>query len=213
MIGGITSNSVPAYVRSSQGPRQLPWGTLHSNHSGFHSVAFTLTRQLRGRRYESTRANTVPFTPYWLCNTSSRMVWSTVSKAAQRSIAIKAVTSCFSIPSRRSLTSLSKAVTHEWWRLCADWFLGTKLYVSIWLFSLSSSKETISHFDNCNSKPDFLRRCLTIACFQCVGNTPLDKDRLTSLVMVGTSSSRCDFNICVGNINLSIAHTIWYLVH
>ncbi|KAH3890274.1 hypothetical protein DPMN_014350 [Dreissena polymorpha] len=39
--------------KGSQGPKQLPCGTLHFNSRGLEMHPLTLTQQLRGRKYES----------------------------------------------------------------------------------------------------------------------------------------------------------------
>ncbi|KAH3771334.1 hypothetical protein DPMN_172649 [Dreissena polymorpha] len=94
-----------------QGPRQLPWGTLHSSGRADDNAELTLTRQCRGCKYVSIQPSAVDDNPYCI-STSVKMPWSTVSKAALRSMAINAVTSCLPIPSNISFTCLNNADSH-----------------------------------------------------------------------------------------------------
>lgn len=56
------------------------------------------------------------------------MAWSTLSKAAFRSSAMRALTSWFSMASNKSLTNLWRDVSHEWWRLYANWVIGSSWF-------------------------------------------------------------------------------------
>ena len=55
--------------------------------------------------------STVFVIPNFLCNTLSRRSWSTVLKAADRSIITTAIICCFSMAHRMSLTNLRRLVS------------------------------------------------------------------------------------------------------
>ena len=104
-------------------PKQLPCGTLQSNGWGDDRDVFTLPRWLYNSLVlDMTLASSAQYHTYHTVYGVRliRILWSTMSKAALRSIAFKAVTSCLSIPPRISLTShrlLDSLVVECWLRV------------------------------------------------------------------------------------------------
>ena len=71
-----------------------------------------LTLQDLGLRLEFTRSMALSLIPKLQCNVFKRMSWSTVLKAALKSIVTITVTSLFSMAHSESFTNLSIAVSH-----------------------------------------------------------------------------------------------------
>ena len=94
-------------------PAQLPWGTLTSKLLSLLYVPFMPTLKEHGLRYLLNHFKALALMPYLLLSMDSRISWSTVSKAADRSNAISEVIDYLSMPHSKSLLTLKIAVLQE----------------------------------------------------------------------------------------------------
>ena len=78
-----------AYRIKNLGPRIDPCGTTNSSVVSLESPVFTETTCLRSLRKSTIKSSARPCIPNRFFRTSARMLWSTVSKAADRSIGLE----------------------------------------------------------------------------------------------------------------------------
>ena len=86
-------------------------------------------------KYDLNQLSAFPVTPNQSLSLLSRIVWSMVSKAAERSSNVSAVTLPASIDARISLWIYSRAVSVEWNFLYADWYWLVVFELLICVFS------------------------------------------------------------------------------
>jgi len=112
------------------GPSTLPCGTPQRM---FDTADWPPAKWTVCERFvikDSILSKTPPRTPKADCRRSSRIVWSTVSKAADKSNKASNDTWPRSLARNRSETILRTAVSVECRRLYADWCLGRREFLS-----------------------------------------------------------------------------------
>ena len=167
----------------------------------------TLTDCVRPCRNDSSHDRTVPWTPNDICKRSSRMSWSTVSNAADKSSKHSRVTSPRSAARSMSVITFRTAVSVEWFLLyrrtagleSANYVKenqpasGRQAFQQSWTWMLSL--RLVCSFV---SKPDFLIRGLIMAWRWLKGRQPCCSDALHRSVIKGNSSGRNFLGISVG---------------
>src|SRR6218665_1210926 len=93
------------------------------------------TLSVRPVRKEFSHSRKPPLSPNVTCNCSSRMSWSTVSKAVLTSKSASNVSSERSIAPYVSDKRRNRRVSVEWNRLNLDWQDGRRLFFSRWQIS------------------------------------------------------------------------------
>jgi len=91
------------YSRNRIGPRTDPWGTPQRTSVGTDLNAPQRTKCVRRSTYELNHFNTQPRRPYDVSRRRSKIPWSTVSNAAERSSSVSIARS----PPRYVLTRLN----------------------------------------------------------------------------------------------------------
>ena len=92
---------------------QLPCGTLTVKSLGLLYSLLMVTLKALGLRYWSNHFRAVSSIQYLALRICSKVLWSTVSKAAERSTATRLVMDCFSMAQRMSLLIPKTAVSQE----------------------------------------------------------------------------------------------------
>ena len=98
-------------------PWMDPWGRPKSTIFSDEYEPLMHTLDFLGFRMLVHHLSAVLFIPNFLCNTSSRTPWSTVSKAADRSIMSIAIICLFSMAHRVSLTNFRRLASQLWYFL------------------------------------------------------------------------------------------------
>ena len=106
-----------------------PWGRPQSMICSDEYEPLIHTLNFHGYRQLLYHLSTVFVMPKSLCNTLSKSSWSTVSKAADRSIISAAIICCFSMAHKISLTNFRRLVSQLYNFLYADWYFGGRLYM------------------------------------------------------------------------------------
>ena len=110
---GTTSCRGEQYRLKIFAPAQLPCGTLRVKSLGLLQCPFMEILKDIGLRYCSNHLRAVSSIPYLALRICSRVSWSTVSKAAERSIATRLMMDCFSMAQRMSLLIPKTVVLQE----------------------------------------------------------------------------------------------------
>ena len=105
----------------TQRTKNWPWGTPQERSDLEDRQLRSLILWLLPVKYDLNQSTAFPLTPNQSPSLLRRIVWSIVSKAAERSSRVNAVTLPSSIAERISLWILRRAVSVEWNFLYADW--------------------------------------------------------------------------------------------
>jgi len=111
------------YMMNKIGPRAKPCGTPHKSCTKGDLYMPPRTHCHRPWRYEWNQARTGPSNPKVTCNRRHKILWSTVSKAADKSKRTRAATSPLSTASSSSRSNMTRrtAVSVEWPGRKPDW--------------------------------------------------------------------------------------------
>ena len=101
-------------------PKTEPWGTPWARYNEFDKVSFTFTYCVRSDKYETNQSNTLPRIPKWVERLRIKIVWSTVSNAADKSRRTRMTEWPLSIAVTISLSTFFNAVFGPWNFLYAD---------------------------------------------------------------------------------------------
>ena len=120
------------YKRNSKGPSTEPCGTPQRTRVEEDVFPAKWTDWNGSVKYDANHRNAWSLMPNDFASRSRRIVWSTVSKAADWSSIASRV--CFPLLASdiRSDTTLARRVSVEWNFLYADWWLGRSLKASRW---------------------------------------------------------------------------------
>ena len=134
------------YKVNKMGPSMLPLGTPNMSGTGSEwapsvSGSPIMTCCDLWVRYEHIQLRAVPETPKWWFSQLSKIEWLTVSKAANRSIRTRCITSCLSMAWWMSDLTLSSAVSVLWNAPYAKYSDSTTLW--LWMWSVSWSTTTL----------------------------------------------------------------------
>ena len=169
------------YIQKMMGPKTDPCGTPKTSCDREERTLWMDTYCVRSLRYVSNMRNTDPDSPTCSFRKWSRISWSTVSKAADRSSNTRKTCFFLSTAIMISLCTLKSAVSVLWPLLYADCILSSRLFFSkcfsswaatIFLitFDRNDRFETGRKFwKSSGSRVDFFKRGLTIADFSSEG--------------------------------------------
>ena len=101
------------YKVKSKGPKTEPCGTPHDVGNMSEKQLPILMACCLSVRYEVTQLRAVPDMPYHVDRRVMRILWSMVSKAADRSSRVRAVTFVLSMLRLMSLCTFKRAVSVE----------------------------------------------------------------------------------------------------
>ena len=182
------------YNNNNTGPKTEPWGTPQNRSADSDLIWLAVTLKLRPDRYDENQCKTDPDSPTSSLSLLSRIWWLTVSKDEDRSKRTRTVHFPESANIIMSLDTFSKAVSIEWCLWKPDWNVSWML---LWSRNNDSWSETtfsmildksgsfeigLKLLRSVGSKPVFLSKGFTMACLNVLGNTPVERERLTIFV-------------------------------
>lgn len=108
------------YEEYNIGPKTEPWGTPWVRYNEFDEVSFTFTYCVRSDKYETNQSNAPPRIPKRVESLRIKIVWSTVSNAADKSRRTRMTEWPLSIAVTISSSTFFNAVFGSWNFLYAD---------------------------------------------------------------------------------------------
>lgn len=142
------------YKEFNIGPKTEPWGTPWVRYNDFDKVSFTFTYCVRSDKYETNQSNALPRIPKRVESLRVKIVWSTVSNAADKSRRTRMTEWPLSIAVTISLSTFFNAVFGPWNFLYANNF---HIYGFLLSFALKQRLEAIREWPNIGFKQFFLR--------------------------------------------------------
>ena len=126
-----------------------PWGTPYSSISPWDSAPLMHTYWKRSQNYEHIHSCTVPVIPNLFSSSDMSNTWSTVMNTVERSKRDMSIRLLLSIAQRRSLKTLTKAVSTLWPFLYANCSIPLRSFVSTWQLNLLTAYPVHQLASNC----------------------------------------------------------------